>query len=77
MNNRQVESLKRVFGHRVTSMLEDGYSIVTMSDMTHYIFYKLHHHTNGNEVTFHVYPSADRMVQKSNGRVVYDGPIMG
>lgn len=77
MNHQQAESLRRVFGHRVSSMLEDGYFVVAISDMVSYIFYKLRHHTNGNEVTFHIYPSADRMIQKSNGRVVYDGPIAG
>lgn len=77
MTPRQVEFLRKVFEHRVASMLEDGYVEVTYTDMTYFLFAKMRHRTNGNVVTITAYPKADRMMQKTNGHVVYDGPIQG
>lgn len=77
MKPRQVDFLRKVFEHRIASMLEDGYVEVTYTDMTYFIFTKLRHRSNGNIVTITAFPQADRMMQKANGRVVYDGPIQG
>lgn len=77
MNPVQIQSLRNLFGHRIASMLEDGYMVQSMSDMSNYVFYKLIHHRNGNVVTFHIYPPADRMIQKHGDTIVYDGPITG
>lgn len=77
MTPRQIESLRTIFKHRFTSMLEDGYVEISYTDMTYFLFAKMRHRTNGNVVTITAYPKADRMMQKTNGRVVYDGPIQG
>lgn len=77
MTPRQIESLRTIFKHRCTSMLEDGYVEVSYTDMTYFIFAKLRHRTNGNIVTLTAFPQSNRMMQKTNGRVVYDGPIQG
>lgn len=77
MTPRKLESLRTLFEHRVASMLEDGYVEVSYTDMTYFIFTKLRHRSNGNIVTLTAFPQADRMMQKANGRVVYDGPIQG
>ena len=77
MTPRKLESLRKVFEHRIASMLEDGYVEMHYTDMTYFIFAKLQHRTNGNVVTLTAFPQADRMMQKTNGRVVYDGPIQG
>lgn len=72
-----VDRLRTIFQHRYSSMLEDGYMEMVYTDMTNFIFAKIRHRSNGNIVTFTVFPSRNRMMQKSNGRVVYDGVITG
>lgn len=77
MNQQELIKLRKVFQHRINAMLEDGYCIISETDMTHYHFVKLRHIRNNKEVVFHCYPSYNRMHQKTNGRVVYDGIITG
>lgn len=77
MKPRQVDFLRKVFEHRIASMLEDGYVEMHYTDMTYFIFTKLRHRSNGNIVTLTAFPQSNRMMQKTNGRVVYDGPIQG
>lgn len=75
MNDLQRAKLSAAFGHRLTAMLESGYLLVHMYMGEPTQFYKLRHDSNGNEVTFAITLSKNHMVQKRNGRVVYEGTI--
>ena len=75
MCNKSNQNLLRVFGHRGTSMVEEGYLIVSMSDLQSSHFVKLRHRSNGSQVTLQLYPKTRRMVQKRNGKLVYDGVV--
>lgn len=65
-----------IFRNRLRSFLDDGYTIIVKSEQIFMQFYKLQHKSNGSIVTLTVYLFKNYMIQKRNGRVVYQGEII-
>ena len=65
-----------IFRNRLQSFLDDGYTVITHSEQIVMTFYKLRHKSNGSIVTFTVYLFKNYMIQKRDGRVVYQGEII-
>lgn len=66
---------KRVFSERVASLLHDGYLVRVYHDSDSLLIVRLVHRSNGREVVVRGYTQACRIVQLSNGKVVYDGKV--
>lgn len=77
MTLSELISYSPTLGHRVTSLVEDGYNVVTITDLMHAIFIKCRHQRNGNVVTIFVYKGTDTMRQFTNNRLTYEGDITG
>lgn len=65
-----------IFRNRLKSFLDDGYTVIVKSEQIFMLFYKLQHKSNGSIVTFTVYLFRNYMIQKRDGRVVYQGEII-
>lgn len=77
MTIEQLRQYSPILAHRVSSLGEDGYQVVTMADLMHAIFIKCKHFSNGNVVTIFVYKATDTMRQFTNNRLTYEGDITG
>lgn len=64
-----------ILQERVRSFLQDGYLVVVRSSSPTFAFYKLRHRLNGNVITISAEPFRNWMVQRTNDKVTYSGPI--
>lgn len=60
---------------RVRSFLQDGYMVVVRSSSPTFAFYKLRHRLNENVIVISAEPFRNWMVQRTNDKVTYSGPI--
>lgn len=74
-NNSVTPNRAHIAFDRILSLVRDGYYIRVKSVGDNLLFWKLLHRTNRNCITITVIPSLDKMIQKSNGKVVYYGKI--
>lgn len=77
MTIKELHSLSPLLAHRVTSLGEDGYQVVTISDLMHCIYIKCRHQRNHKIVTIFAYKATDTMKQFTNSKLTYDGDITG
>lgn len=73
-NNFQLKT-QAVLHERVKSFMEDGYQLVVKSSCPAFAFYKLRHRLNGNVIVISAEPFRNKMVQRTNDVVTYDGMI--
>jgi hypothetical protein len=64
-----------ILQERVRSFLQDGFLIVVRSSSPTFAFYKLRHRLNGNVITISAEPFRNWMVQRTNDKITYTGPI--
>lgn len=77
MTITQLKEFSPLLAHRVNALGEDGYIVVTISDLMHAIFIKCRHLTNGNVITIFAYKATDTMRQFTNSKLTYQGDITG
>lgn len=61
-----VKCMRRDFGERVRSLLEDGYCVRTKGETPECLFARLHHMCNGNDIVIKVYKKRGLMTQHTN-----------
>lgn len=78
MLQTKVSKQLTIFEERINSLLEDGYVIQIKSVATNKSlwFAFLRHRTNHHHVHLYAYPDKNRIVQKSNGHIVHDSPLL-
>lgn len=64
-----------ILQERVKSFLQDGYMVVVRSSSPTFAFYKLRHRLNANVIVISAEPFRNWMVQRTNDKVTYTGPI--
>lgn len=64
-----------ILDQRIKSLVRDGYIVLYGTRMVSYNFIKLVHLKNGNVITIKANHILDKMVQKTNGKITYEGPI--
>lgn len=77
MTITQLKSFSPLLAHRVNALGEDGYVVVTISELMHAIFIKCRHLSNGNVITIFAYKATDTMRQFTNSKLTYEGEITG
>lgn len=64
-----------ILAQRIKSLCSDGYTILFNSHQLNFNFVKLRHRSNGSIITIQASVIDDFMVQRSNGKIVYQGKI--
>lgn len=77
MTIAQLKSYSPLLAHRVTALGEDGYNVVTISELMHAVYIKCRHSANGNIITIFAYKATDTMRQFTNNKLTYEGEITG
>lgn len=77
MTITQLKSFSPLLAHRVNALGEDGYVVVTISELMHAVFIKCRHLSNGNVITIFAYKATDTMRQFTNSKLTYEGEITG
>lgn len=77
MTITELKAFSPLLAHRVNALGEDGYRVVTISDLLHVIYVKCRHLTNGNVITIFAYKATDTMRQFTNSKLTYQGDITG
>lgn len=66
---------QKILDQRIESLVEDGYKVIYGTRMLTFNFIKLVHLKNGNMVTINANHIENYMVQKTNGKITYQGQI--
>lgn len=66
---------QKILDQRIESLVEDGYKVLYGTRMLAFNFIKLVHLKNGNIITINANHINDYMVQKTNGKITYQGQI--
>lgn len=74
MNDR-VYKLTTMIAERVSALQSDGYTLIAKSTSTNWGMWKLRHKSNGNRISIVADFNSGGMLQRTNDKLVYDGPI--
>lgn len=67
---------QKVVAAFATSFLSEGYVFVTKMESVAFMFYKLHHRSNGNTIIIKAVPLQNRLIMEKNGVKKIDTTIL-